>query len=633
MNLFTELTWDNLTYWAGAKTLAKGKAYQKEKRVKEIYFSPGRGIIGRVQGSMLYTTSLMISETKICSSCSCPVGGGCKHAVAVLLEYLDLVKNNRSVKEIRGDDQIWNEGSGRRSSPVRNSLQEVINSEDTDTRLRTYLKTFEKGELIDRILSIAAKNSDLFWELNQEERMTMNPLETTIRSLKRQIDQVTSEEYEYDDWSNENEAPDYSGIKKGFIHLLTKGEYDVILDLGKDLFEKGTAQAEMDDERGSIGSQIEECMDIVIKASIKSDKPRTERLLYAIDLCLIDEYRLINIEPVVSQTFSKEDWSKVADILMDRIGTFPDNSSPSAYNYERAKAAKWIDRALEKSSRGSERKKFAESEAEHNGRYLPYVNLLIDSGSEEEAIQWARKGINHLRLSQHGTTSELMEILCNLLVNRSDWLMVTSMRTEKFFASPTLIHYREIREAAKVAGVWGSVRPILIRFLTEGVHPDLNSGGETGIIPGVLPATGILPPNPFSSVKPPEKRLLIEIAIDDGDPDEVLRWYDSKAPELPHRYSRGSLDDSVATAIFNTYPMKAVEIWDRLVHIILEQGNVQEYTYAVRLIYKIGEAYKIAGDTNEYTSYLQRIRTEQKRKRRFIQELDNSGGKKVIESI
>jgi uncharacterized Zn finger protein len=148
-----------------------------------------------------------------------------------------------------------------------------------------------------------------------------------------------------------------------------------------------------------------------------------------------------------------------------------------------------------------------------------------------------------------------------------------------------------------------------------------------------LPATGILNPNPFSSVKPPEKRLLIEITIDDGDSDEVLRWYNSKAPELPHRYSRGSLDDSVATAILNKYPMKAVEIWDRLIHAILDQGIVHEYYYAVQLIHKIGEAYEIEGDTNKYTSYLQRIRTEQKRKRRFIQELDNSGGKKVIESI
>jgi uncharacterized Zn finger protein len=139
----------------------------------------------------------------------------------------------------------------------------------------------------------------------------------------------------------------------------------------------------------------------------------------------------------------------VVDILIDRTCAFSGNSSSSAYNYERMKIAEWVDRALQNASRDSERKEFAKSEAEQNGQYIPYVNLLMDSGDDEAAIQWARKGINLFRLSQHGTTSELMEILCNLLVKRSDWLMVTSMRAEKFFASPTLIHYREIRKLPK----------------------------------------------------------------------------------------------------------------------------------------------------------------------------------------
>jgi uncharacterized Zn finger protein len=56
--------------------------------------TPGGGLIAYVHGTERYATWVDFEEGELVSACSCPYGATCKHAVAVVLEYLDHLNKN-----------------------------------------------------------------------------------------------------------------------------------------------------------------------------------------------------------------------------------------------------------------------------------------------------------------------------------------------------------------------------------------------------------------------------------------------------------------------------------------------------------------------------------------------------------
>ena len=96
------LTWDDLGQWAGSSSVARGRAYQRGGRTQNLAISPSGELLATVAGIRRYTTSVSVSASEeqvvLTSACTCPVGSnGCKHAVAVVAEYLDALAEGREV--------------------------------------------------------------------------------------------------------------------------------------------------------------------------------------------------------------------------------------------------------------------------------------------------------------------------------------------------------------------------------------------------------------------------------------------------------------------------------------------------------------------------------------------------------
>jgi uncharacterized Zn finger protein len=89
------LTWQDIEAWAGSRSLSRGRAYQRQGRVRDLARSTDDRLLATVSGGDRYvvTVSTDAEEKKdrgIHSKCTCPVGyNGCKHAVAVVAEFLD----------------------------------------------------------------------------------------------------------------------------------------------------------------------------------------------------------------------------------------------------------------------------------------------------------------------------------------------------------------------------------------------------------------------------------------------------------------------------------------------------------------------------------------------------------------
>lgn len=97
-NLWLDLSFGDLEEWVGSTYLSRGRDYQKKKRVLLLACSPEGELSAQVVGSDLYDTVVERDAAgNLSSVCSCPLGGDCKHAVAVVLEYLDRVKAGKEV--------------------------------------------------------------------------------------------------------------------------------------------------------------------------------------------------------------------------------------------------------------------------------------------------------------------------------------------------------------------------------------------------------------------------------------------------------------------------------------------------------------------------------------------------------
>ena len=115
---WSALTWDDLSRWAGSRSVARGRKYQRGGNVTDLALAADGQLLASVMGTKRYITSVGFASAqsrsrRLQSTCTCPVGhDGCKHAVAVVAEYLETLANESAVPAADAEDPRWLELSG-----------------------------------------------------------------------------------------------------------------------------------------------------------------------------------------------------------------------------------------------------------------------------------------------------------------------------------------------------------------------------------------------------------------------------------------------------------------------------------------------------------------------------------------
>ncbi len=93
------VTLNDLERWAGRTIVARGKGYQSNGNVSDLIYDPSReSLVAQVSGERDYTTQVSLSqEGDLSSHCTCPYDDTCKHVVAVVLEYLEQIKQGTAI--------------------------------------------------------------------------------------------------------------------------------------------------------------------------------------------------------------------------------------------------------------------------------------------------------------------------------------------------------------------------------------------------------------------------------------------------------------------------------------------------------------------------------------------------------
>jgi len=668
---FVEITWDDLTAWAGSKIVSRGRSYKS--KVRELHTTPEGGLLAWVHGTEVYATHVWLDQSgRLYSACSCPYNWGpCKHSVALILVYLDALKKKETICEASPDDQrllllfenghddnydeleTWDYDDDGGSEDLkdederedeedlahRGSRSAKTKTNQRTNALRNVFEAMTKKDLVEFIMDLTERYPGIGNQVLEEEQLKSGRVNKIVQSIRHEIKNLSSEPAWSDHWSDEDNIPDYSRVCQRLESLLKSGHADEVVHLGEDLWRLGNEQVGMSHDEGETGEEIARCMEIVFRAVPESSLSPVDQMLWMINAIIEDDYSILEgVEDCISDPrYNKTDWSQVADALLTRLDKFPKPKKQDAYSidYKREQIMHWAIKALENSGRTAEVIPLLEGEAPITHCYSTLIDHLLSAGRKEDAQKVAvdgfRKTINQLP----GLALNLEKKLCEIAQSDKNFPLVAAYRALEFFHRPSLETYRSLEKAAHAMGEWPGVREAVIHFLETGVRPDMPqaTGKKKNSSPPptawALPATEISPCwEKHPNQEYPDTNTLIDIAIHEKRNDEVIHWYEiSKKGKF-----RGYInDDSVAEAVQASHPDVSLKIWQQLAEGQINLVKPAAYRVAANYLRKMQKIYKRLGRVDEWQAYLTGIRTQHKAKRTLMQTLDSLEGKRIID--
>jgi uncharacterized Zn finger protein len=705
---WADLSWGDLENWAGSRSVARGRSYQRGGRVKDLAVTRDGELLATVVGGDRYAVTATHRAGRraasLKSTCTCPVGyDGCKHAVATVAEYLEALAEGREVPIADDDDPRWEQIETRAAgddgdwddeedepwadeddvdeSPssvsrrvIRKASRRGKTAVDWDEKIEKEIRAKPREELADLVCSLTRRFPELYQEFREQIALREGDVTRLVQEARAEIRRTTSEPAWRNHWSDEGHTPDYSRIRHRFERLLELGHADEVVALGRELIEQDLRQVGQSHDEGETATELNGCLPVVFQAVTRSSLSGPERLLFAIDAKLADDYSVVDeaSASVLDADFPAEDWSSVADTLLRRLKGMPagdkDEGRDFSHNYHRDRLANWVAQALGEAGRDGELQALYESEARATGSYERLIKFLMEHRRYEDAEKWAREGIAAVSPTYAGIRANLLRTLGELAGKRKQWDVVAAHAAFEFFDRPSRSTFDELIKAAKKANLEEPVRAAAMRFLETGKKPyqvsapppsarprtTLRTPGERGRRPSAareaepeappllgidrswpLPVPEYLVPhmverNRYAMEPRPHPDILLEMAIAAKQPDEVLRWYDKMRGTYAYR---GHYADSVAAAVVDTYPEKALAIYREALEAQLPHANLSAYETAVGYLRKMRPIYEKQNRKGEWSALIASIRESYRNRPRFTELLDGLEGRTIIQSV
>jgi uncharacterized Zn finger protein len=625
---FADVSWVDLNRWAGGKIVGRGRSYQEDGLVYELCTFQN-GLLAWVEGTERYATYVeRNSEGGLQSSCTCPYEGNCKHAVAVVLEYLDCLEKGTPVPRTRKNDERFEEFG------MDDDGDDEFESEEEERTpagkrgggLDSFLEGMSRNELIGLVRGMAERHPPVRAELADRKSLSQGKAGALVRNVRRKIREVAAEPGWQDHWNRSGYIPDYAGVRSGLAALLEAGCSDEVLGLGEELLESGTRHVEESDDEGETAQEIVSCAEAVEKALERSPRPTAEKLLWAVGMLLRDGYELFApVEKFLERPHAKKDWSVAADGLLEKLAAFRPSRGEDEWsrNYERDRLSDSVILALTKAGRNGEVIPLCEREAKKTGSYERLVRHLFEAGRHEEAETRIFEGLKAIGGKWPGIDSNLRRQLLQIRKKKRDPLGAASLHFDEFVRSPSFEAYADCERAAVRKGLWPRVRQGLMNFLVSGAFPWDEKDWP-------LPDTGLAPPAKPREQDLPMRSVLIEIAIREKQPDQVLRWYDQRPGGAA---GVGWMADRVATAVMEYAPERAAALWKKLAEREIAAVKPSAYEAAAVYLRKLSSLLKKLDSEAEWKAYLAGLRAAHARKRRLMEILDTLEKGPILKAV
>ncbi len=635
---FSKLTWEDLEEWAGNTIVGRGRPYQRRGAVENLGRTEDGTLVAWVRGTRRYATRVRLTERNgLESACTCPYWATCKHAVAVVLEYLECLKADSGVGEIDEDDprllkleaivdedeEEENAGSGRSKSKKSKAAS-----------LRPYLEEQTKPELVALVIDLADAHDAVRQLLADRRNLAAGQTQKILQMIRREIHAL--EESLWDEYNDRDLAANVGRLKAALKGLVAAGQADAAVRLGPELLDAGSRALEHDSE-GESDAAFADCFEVLFQALDTASLSPADQIEWAIDMEQADGYSLCaaGLENLWKKGYAKSDWSVVCDRLAQRLEAIEPVAEEDAFlpNFKRSQIADWLTRALEKAGRQDEIIPLWEREAPISNTYAYLVDLLIAKRRWEEARRWCRQGMEATAPIYPGIEAALHKKLQTINERSGNPLAGLALQAEEFFAAPGLHGFQALCKAAHKARVGKGVEAWARHYLETGRRPSV--GRKRKSDPKI--AWPLPPPevevSDSEAIDAPMTGILTQLAIAEKKPDEVLKWYDYASRK------KGGLGMSdfivnpteVAEAIKSAHPERAIAIWQEAAEEQIAQVSTRGYEAAVPYLRKMKNALTRAGRKQEWDEYLASLREENSRRPRCLEVLDRlKGGRRRI---
>lgn len=625
LNQFADLTWSDLEEWAGSRIVGRGRSYQKQGRVSDLSVTEDDALIAWVDGTERYATKVIMDDGGLPDSiCTCPYELDCKHGVAVVIEYLKRVENKKRIPKAKKDDERLALLKDEEWDKDENEDKEKALSEDIRQEIDGFLKGKTKAQLIALIHELVEQYPEMARELADQRQITTGNVKALMARLRKEIQDIGYDLGWQDYWQGEGYTPDYSGIRKKLETLLKAGHADEVLTLGPELVTIGIRQVEESHDEGETAMEIAGCMPVIVEALDRSSLDSAEKLNRALDAVLEDQYEICEaFAEYLHQQHPKTAWHTLADRLLARLKELKSTKGPDDFHrsYERDRLSDWAIYALERAGRKKEIIPLCETEARKTSSYNRLVERLVDARRYEDAERWIQEGIQATKEKWPGIAAGLRDRLLGIRTSEKNWPPVAAMQVEAFVRHPSRQAFTECKKACGRVKAWPEVRDYLLRYLEKSELPWKQKSWS-------LPESGLDRPDADQRKRFPLVDDLIDIAILEKKPDQVLRWYDQRPKD---RFEWHGVDeDAIATAVQAHAPDRAVAIWKNKAERLISQVKPSAYQEAARYLRKAAKVMSQEKKHTDWERYLEELREKHFRKRRLMEILDGLDGKPII---
>jgi uncharacterized Zn finger protein len=264
---WTTLSWDDLTEWAGSRSVERGRAYQRQGRVHDLAISEDDWLLATVTGGDRYAVTVWCKQSAkrggaLYSRCTCPVGtSGCKHAVAVVAEYLEMLGEGAETPIADQDDERWEmlaDESGEEDDDDETDDLDMDSEDDdnedvfyvhrhrnpeasgrkifqaSDEKIRKHIEAKSREELLELVWSLTERFPELREEFRDRIALGEGNVDRLVTEARKELRRVSSEAGWINSWTGEGHTPDYSRVKHRLERLLELGHPDAVVRLGSE---------------------------------------------------------------------------------------------------------------------------------------------------------------------------------------------------------------------------------------------------------------------------------------------------------------------------------------------------------------------------------------------------------------
>lgn len=678
---WTALSWDDLTEWAGPRSVERGRAYQRQRRVHDLAISEDSWLLATVTGGERYAVTVWCEQSAkkggaLYSRCTCPVGAsGCKHAAAVVAEYLERLGEGAETPVADQDDERWvmlaDESGEEDDDDEADDLD--LDSKDDDNeevfyvhrhrhpeasgrktlkasneKIRKHIEAKSHDELVELVWALTERFPELREEFRDRIALGEGDVDHLVTEARKELRRVASEAGWSNSWTGEGNTPDYSRLKHRLERLLELGHPDAVVQLGPEIMKLGNEQIERSNDEGETAEAVGECMPVIFQAVAASRLTPARKLLFAIDAHLQDDFSIINdsTKVIFEMPVDSSIWSDVADQLASRLTVLTKGDDAFSWDYHRDQISDWLIESLSKAGREVEIIAICEQEACATGSYERLVKHLIEKRQYDEATCWATEGIKKTVAKQPGIASSLGKLMGEMAILRRQWAIAAAHAAWEFFERPSRESFQQLLKAAAKAGCGESVCNIALTFLETGVSP-LASSKNAAFTKSKANAEWPLPMPAYllplleneSRLRPaagPHFDVLIDMAIADRRQDDVLRWYDAMQAGQKHRgspawYGYSDYGDRVAAAVAESHPERSLAIYRLRVDDHLPHASASAYEAVASYLRKMRPILQALHREPEWNGLLADIRLRYKNRPKFMEILDKLDPRPIVE--